>query len=191
MFSYLTELEHQGFAVLDNQLTLEQCKALVQLGKFTYPMQPAGTGRGSVYQKGLLRGDRIHWLSGEQAEEKPVIALFDSVRQTLNERFYLGLASTEAHLACYEPGKGYKRHKDTFADQTLTQRRKISTVLYLNPHWTENDGGQLRLYPEGKAIHDILPVAGRLVMFLSEEMEHEVLPAHQERWSIAGWHLTR
>ncbi|HDX9011350.1 TPA: 2OG-Fe(II) oxygenase, partial [Aeromonas dhakensis] len=34
---------------------------------------------------------------------------------------------------------------------------------------------------------DVSPRGGRLVLFLSEEFPHEVLPANQERYSIAGW----
>jgi SM-20-related protein len=36
---------------------------------------------------------------------------------------------------------------------------------------------------------DFLPMAGRLVIFRSDEIEHEVLPATRERLSITGWIL--
>ncbi|MDP2227267.1 MAG: 2OG-Fe(II) oxygenase [Moraxellaceae bacterium] len=35
------------------------------------------------------------------------------------------------------------------------------------------------------------PEGGRLAIFMSEDMPHEVLPATRERWSIAGWFRTR
>ncbi|MCB0627245.1 MAG: 2OG-Fe(II) oxygenase, partial [Saprospiraceae bacterium] len=34
---------------------------------------------------------------------------------------------------------------------------------------------------------EILPVGGRLVLFRSELLEHEVLPARRERYSLTGW----
>jgi len=33
----------------------------------------------------------------------------------------------------------------------------------------------------------VLPEGGKLVVFLSESMEHEVLPASRERFSLTGW----
>ena len=40
---------------------------------------------------------------------------------------------------------------------------------------------------ENKEIARILPRAGTLVTFLSEDVPHEVLPPARERASIAGW----
>jgi len=37
---------------------------------------------------------------------------------------------------------------------------------------------------------DIYPRDGRLVLFLSADFEHEVLPAARERLSVAGWFRT-
>jgi SM-20-related protein len=36
---------------------------------------------------------------------------------------------------------------------------------------------------------DILPQAGKLVCFRSDQIEHEVLPATRPRMSITGWML--
>jgi SM-20-related protein len=38
---------------------------------------------------------------------------------------------------------------------------------------------------------DIKPRPGCVVLFLSDEVEHEVLPATRDRWSIAGWFRRR
>jgi SM-20-related protein len=40
---------------------------------------------------------------------------------------------------------------------------------------------------ETELIEDVLPVGGRLVVFLSGEIPHEVLPTKKERISITGW----
>jgi len=46
----------------------------------------------------------------------------------------------------------------------------------------------LRIYDDNEQfLMDVSPKGGRLVLFLSEEFPHEVLPANQERYSIAGW----
>jgi SM-20-related protein len=45
----------------------------------------------------------------------------------------------------------------------------------------------LRLYLEDGAHRDIFPRAGTLLLFLSAQFEHEVLPATRDRLSIACW----
>ena len=61
-------------------------------------------------------------------------------------------------------------------------------VLYLNKDWNKKDGGLLSLYPEGGEQKDVSPLGGRMVLFRSDEMEHEVFPSFtRERISIAGW----
>ena len=66
--------------------------------------------------------------------------------------------------------------------------RKLSVICYLNHDWKDECGGQLRMYlPDGN--REVLPVAGRLVCFRSDQIEHEVLPATRDRFSLTGWIL--
>ena len=37
---------------------------------------------------------------------------------------------------------------------------------------------------------DIVPEGGKLVLFDSAAVEHEVLPTQRERWAVVGWFLT-
>jgi SM-20-related protein len=111
----------------------------------------------------------------------------DALRVALNRRLLLGMEEFEAHFACYPPGAGYARHRDRFADDDA---RVLSLVAYLNADWPDDAGGALRLHLPG-GIRDIAPRAGTTVLFLSDEIEHEVLPATRERWSIAGWFRRR
>ncbi|WP_430407005.1 2OG-Fe(II) oxygenase [Fluviicola sp.] len=61
-------------------------------------------------------------------------------------------------------------------------------VLYLNEDWKKEDGGLLSLYPKAGQQIDISPLGGRMVLFRSDEMEHEVNPSlTRTRNSIAGW----
>ena len=99
----------------------------------------------------------------------------------------LGMESLEAHFACYPPGAGYARHRDRFADDDA---RVLSLACYLNPDWPDDADGALRLHLPGGA-RDIAPLPGFVVLFLSDEVEHEVLPATRDRWSIAGWFRRR
>jgi SM-20-related protein len=65
----------------------------------------------------------------------------------------------------------------------------LSLVIYLNHDWQSGQGGELVLYhPQtGVEVQRVLPEFGTLVLFLSEEFPHEVLPATRQRSSVAGW----
>lgn len=152
-------------------------------------LAPAATGRESGRRKGGLRGDRTRWfepdaLSPPQARYWQAM---DALRRGLNERLLFGLESLEAHYALYPPGAGYARHRDRFRDDDA---RVLSSVCYLNPDWLPGDGGALRLHLDD-GVHDVAPLGGTLALFLSAEIEHEVLPARRERLSIAGWFRRR
>jgi SM-20-related protein len=110
----------------------------------------------------------------------PIIDLF-------NQRFFLGIARNEHHLAVYPPGTHYEKHVDTFKN---SDSRVVSTVLYLNRNWKAADGGELVLYPERGNAVTIEPTAGRLVLFESI-LPHEVLLSHSNRYSITGWFRRR
>ena len=73
-------------------------------------------------------------------------------------------------------GAFYKKHLDAFKG---TNSRILSTVLYLNPGWLAGDGGELVLYHpvSDEVLEVVTPDFGKMVIFLSEEFPHEVLPA--------------
>jgi len=104
----------------------------------------------------------------------------------MNLRLFLGLFDYECHYAYYDAGAFYKKHVDAFRGSNT---RILSTVLYLNPDWTPDDGGELVMYtPDGQSVIDtIAPRFDRLVVFLSEEFPHEVLPTKVYRYSLTGW----
>jgi SM-20-related protein len=152
-------------------------------------LQAAATGRAAGRLNAGLRGDATRWL--EAGRESPaterLLRQLDDLRQALNRRLFLGLDHLECHVACYPPGAGYVRHLDRFRDDDA---RVLSLVMYLNAEWPDDAGGALRLHlPEGA--RDITPRLGTAVWFLSADIEHEVLAATRERWSIAGWFRRR
>lgn len=109
----------------------------------------------------------------------------ESIQRAVNREFFLGLFEYEAHFACYEKGAFYKKHLDAFKENVT---RRLTTVLYLNDEWTPQDGGELVIYDlDDNQLATVAPQGGRLVVFLSEQFPHEVLPTHKERISIAGW----
>lgn len=150
---------------------------------------PAATGRADGRQFSGLRGDATLWLDdpacGPAARE--LLASLDALRSGLNRRLLLGLEEVEAHFAHYPPGAGYARHRDRFRSDDA---RVLSLVVYLNPDWPDDAGGQLRLHlPDGAV--DISPRMGNVAIFLSAEVDHEVLPATQPRYSVAAWFRQR
>jgi SM-20-related protein len=140
-----------------------------------------------------VRADQILWLepSGGSEAQRACLGKFEQVRLRLNRDLQLGLFDFECHFARYAPGAFYRRHVDQFSRDS---RRRVSSILYLNPGWEAAEGGALRLYLERKpesAHVDILPAGGTLVLFLSDRFPHEVLPATRERLSLTGWFKAR
>ncbi|WCM51199.1 2OG-Fe(II) oxygenase [Pseudomonas sp. WJP1] len=153
-------------------------------------LAPAAVGRGpsSEIREGI-RGDHIQWIEPGQAEVcDSYLALMDSLREALNRGLFLGLEDFESHFAMYPPGAFYLKHVDRFRDD---DRRMVSAVVYLNDDWQPEQGGQLRMYLDEGAQYDVVPVGGCLVVFLSGEVPHEVLPASRERLSLTGWFRRR
>jgi len=145
-----------------------------------------GVGRAGEHAiRSEIRGDSIRWISGEPATEarERYFTAIEELRLYLNRELYLGLRSFEAQYAVFPPGACYKKHVDRFSS---SDERTISCLLYLNADWSEGDGGALRLHLGGGPL-DILPRGGTVVVFRSELVEHEVLPARRERFSLTGW----
>ena len=109
------------------------------------------------------------------------------MQRFLNQRLFLGLFSFESHFAHYSPGAYYKRHYDAFQGE---ENRVLSIVTYLNPSWGNTEGGELVLYCGERDSEGIkvVPLYGTVVVFLSKEFPHEVLPASRDRYSVAGWY---
>ncbi|HZW71900.1 MAG TPA: 2OG-Fe(II) oxygenase [Caldimonas sp.] len=120
--------------------------------------------------------------------ERTLWTALDTLRVALNRHAFLGLLSLEAHYAIYPTGAFYARHRDRFRDDDA---RVLSWALYLNDGWTAADGGALRLHLNARQTRDVLPEGGTFACFLSDSVEHEVLPSTRARLSIAGWFRRR
>jgi SM-20-related protein len=189
----LDELALHGWSqqnlFLSRDLTMAlaaECRA----GEAAGALALAAVGRGAAQAvRADIRGDRILWLeAGQSAACDSYLLVMEELRQALNREFFLGLDSYESHYALYAPGAAYRKHLDRFHDDDL---RTVSVVIYLNPGWLPEQGGALRLHPLDAPTRDIAPVGSRLVLFMSADMEHEVLPATHDRLSLAGWFRRR
>jgi SM-20-related protein len=160
-------------------------RAAAQLRESRGEFRPAHIGAGISQQaRADLRGDWIGWLEPPLvAAELAVTRALEAMRTALNRELTLGLFETELHYARYAPGAAYARHSD---QPRGVSDRVVSLVIYLNEAWRDVDGGKLRLYLEPESV-DVTPSGGRLVMFMSGNLEHEVLASTRERLSVTGW----
>ncbi|WNL46205.1 2OG-Fe(II) oxygenase [Dyella sp. BiH032] len=180
-------LATHGWCVLEGLLSeaataalADECAAMHASGE----LAAARVGREKTLS--TLRGDHTRWfdMATPTAAQRPYVEALEALRVAFNRGLMLGLVENEAHYAVYPPGARYARHLD---QPHQREARVVSVVYYLNADWQPQDGGALRLYLDDGSHRDVLPHAGRMVLFLSDRFEHEVLPATRERMSIACW----
>ncbi|MBN8576259.1 MAG: 2OG-Fe(II) oxygenase [Cytophagales bacterium] len=184
-------LAESGFAVIDDFLLPAEVNAILQLDEFQTGLlhfKKAGIGHRQEKQVNEgIRGDYIQWIDRTQAA--PALQVYlEKLQQVIgfvNQTLYLSLKDYELHLTQYPTGTFYKRHLDQFKKD---DHRKLSAICYLNTNWKPEEGGQLKLYLPHQQL-EIFPIAGRLVCFRSDLIEHEVLPASRPRLSLTGWLL--
>ena len=188
------EIYQNSYVIIDDFIDEDFRKALLkeqtdllEKGMFRH----AAVGKGGQKQvRTEIRSDEVLWM--DQDNLSPLQSAYwekvEQIRQVLNQRCFLGLRSFEGHFARYPIGSFYKKHLDQFH---AVPHRVVTVILYLNDSWSTEDEGALRMYfpqEDGRElIEDVLPLGGRLVVFLSAEIPHEVLPTKKERISITGW----
>lgn len=182
-------LATEGWLVIPEFLSEELSGALREQALASYAtgqFQQASVGQGSAKSvQTAIRRDAVLWLEDDAiGAEADLLAWLAELRLALNQALFLSLVETELHFAVYPEGGFYRKHIDNFRGGSA---RLVTIILYLNKAWHAQDGGELRLYLDSSTAIDIAPEAGKLVMFLSERFEHEVLPTTQERLSLTGW----
>jgi SM-20-related protein len=158
-------------------------------------LRPAGVSRGADHRVDpAVRGDAILWVEAPDVprELAGLWAAFIALRDALNRQAYLGLDRMEVQVARY-PGDGtrYARHRDAF--QILPGRRpsrRVTAIYYANSAWSPEAGGLLRLHGDAGPV-DVAPLLDRLLVFMSEQVEHEVLPARAPRCAVTAWFRPR
>ncbi|TDN63183.1 2OG-Fe(II) oxygenase [Paraburkholderia sp. BL10I2N1] len=180
-------LADNGWCVVSNFLSQTQTQALSTECMAMHDAQLLTPARvGADHAATLLRGDSTRWFLPEalSTPQQAFANRIEALRIALNRDLFLGLVDSESHYAVYRPGAGYARHLDCLRNNDT---RVISAVFYLNEAWQDAEGGALRLYFADQSYHDVFPRAGTLLLFLSAQFEHEVLPATRDRMSIACW----
>ncbi|KAG0745853.1 hypothetical protein G6F57_008982 [Rhizopus arrhizus] len=154
------------------------------------------------------RDDAIVWLDPQNNLDNHVSTTpppyLQKVLEFLQGPFHHDISSmirlngrTEFQLAYYHPnGAHYERHRDALPtdDPEDTDQRRVTAVLYLNPGWTSGDGGELKIYgrldkhgmPVG-ADRLVKPQLGKILLFLSGVIDHEVMASKKPRYALTSW----
>ncbi|MBZ9730228.1 2OG-Fe(II) oxygenase [Salegentibacter sp. JZCK2] len=196
--SIITDLVENQYSIVDDFFNAEEVSLLrnslkSKFEEAQFKKAAIGNKTNEIVAKSI-RGDFILWLN--EAEFGEAESLFFSkinlLVAYLNKTCFLGILTKEFHYALYPEGTFYQRHLDTFQNDG---RRKLSMVCYLNEEdWKPENGGELVIYSEENGVEvskAIYPMPGRVVIFESQVLEHEVKPVKTARLSITGWLKTR
>lgn len=195
----ISDIANQQFSIIEDFFSVDEVSTLREslLEKYEQDAFKKAAIGNRVNESIIksVRGDAIYWLD-ELKPDIPEKLFFEKINDLiryLNRTCFMGILQKEFHYALYPKGTFYKRHIDTFQND---DRRKLSVVCYLNDEsWQAENGGELVLYlkQDHKETEKIIyPFPGRVVIFESQIIEHEVRPVLQnQRLSITGWLKTR
>ncbi len=195
----ISDLLESGYSITDaffseQEVAILRASLLTKYEEDNFKKAAIGNRTNEVIAKSI-RGDFILWMDESKMDATEAV-FFNKVNDLvryLNKTCFLGILQKEFHYALYPKGTFYKRHLDTFQND---DRRKLSFVFYLNDEtWKPENGGELVLYLQENT-HEVpkivYPMPGRVVVFESQELEHEVKPVlESQRLSITGWLKTR
>jgi len=206
-----TQLHNESFVVLDH-FCGAACSPLHLRAELAAILNSTSSRRGRIgvasgSSASRLRGDLTAWE--EHVPYDSIPSLFPLAEHLSSLASLLSMRLLEARdlvmrsgaqLSMY-PGDGarYVRHVDntcTAGAGRLCNGRRLSAVFYVNPTWTEGDGGQLRILSAGSVAEevpliDVQPIADRLLLFWSDErVPHEVLPSLAARFAVTVWLLS-
>jgi SM-20-related protein len=146
-------------------------------------LRPAGLAR-DHHRDRAVRGDRSMWIDADDAPMAPLFAGFEALRLEVNAGAWLGLTRFELQLARFAgDGSGYAPHRDALVGP---HNRRLTAICYLNRQWITTDGGVLELRVDPPV--ELAPLLGRLVVFLSDRVEHQVLPVFAPRLAATAWY---
>lgn len=189
----LQELERKGYSrilsVVDRP-ALESINRFFDENKARFEAARVGDSTNKQRMENI-RGDFTLWIDPLNPPEEfgLLVSVLDSIKEKVNERFFLGLKQYESHLAYYPPGTFYKKHLDRHEKEST---RRLTFIFYLNSEWKDEYGGELVLYDKkGEILETFFPLPGSMITFISDEFPHEVKAAVRERRSFTGWMHTR
>jgi hypothetical protein len=152
-----------------------------------------------------VRNDLVGWLDTTMAWQRsttrdalaPVVSLLRGVPAEVERHagwpWPLAVPPlVQAALYDGSPAAPAYYHKHLDCSDPSVNPRRLTAILYLNPPPPQfdaaRDGGQLRVHlARGGGTRDIAPAGGRLLLFNSCEVEHEVLPTTSSRMAVTLW----
>ncbi|KAI8611645.1 hypothetical protein BC830DRAFT_1171710 [Chytriomyces sp. MP71] len=195
----LASLREQGFVWLDGlfdgdviQAAREAALQLAESGE----MIPAGMVRleDDPFRDRKARDDVICWLHKDQhpATHPALDAVLDKLQ--LIQRDIASVirlkGQAEYQLAVYKGNGGhYERHRDAFPidDDADEEQRRVTVVVYLTDELETNVGGGLKIFRPLGHEQIVESAAGRVMIFLSGVVDHEVLPVFNMRAAVSAW----
>eukprot|EP01024_Parvocaulis_polyphysoides_P045622 TRINITY_DN4273_c0_g1_i4.p1 TRINITY_DN4273_c0_g1~~TRINITY_DN4273_c0_g1_i4.p1 ORF type:complete len:415 (+),score=69.42 TRINITY_DN4273_c0_g1_i4:76-1320(+) len=160
--THVEQLRQHGYVIVDNfigqdsvQKIRQETLNLCRRGKLVKAAGLNAPDKGSdIYTDRKARGDNILWLHLGEAPANtvafaPLMVGFQKLMEDLVEIMHLKHKSAEYQLAHY-PGNDsrYVRHRDAFPDDGSEEhQRRVTAIVYMNPHWRQEDGGFLRIWP--------------------------------------------
>ncbi|UNY99916.1 2OG-Fe(II) oxygenase [Zhouia spongiae] len=195
----IADILDRHYSVVDNFFSAEEVdllrNSLLQKYEDDRFKKSAVGNRTNEFIEKQIRGDFIHWINENEKNDAEQLFFnrINSLTDYLNRTCFMGILHKEFHYAVYPEGTFYRRHLDTFQND---DRRVLSVVCYLNDEsWDLKNGGELTLYLDNDGKEEemnLYPLPGRVVIFESQLIEHEVKHViASERLSITGWLKTR
>ncbi|ETV92419.1 hypothetical protein H310_13301 [Aphanomyces invadans] len=199
--THCADLMDQGFTIIDNFLGNEWSHALLTELQFLVKKEllepnktqfPSTTTPGAVAQYAkphIFEADLHNAAVRTQVPELNALFHQDDLLLALAQHTNLPLQPgtqgktlkvqfNEGHGGCFpchydNPGRPNKR--------------RLTCLLYLNPSWTNGDGGEIQFYPFLTTPVVVAPRMDRLVVFSSDRVLHRVLPARAPRYCLTVW----
>lgn len=180
------DIKDKGWSFQRNILTAHDMSGISEFFRTHRPeFEAAKIGKGQTRQRDeSIRGDYTFWIDplNPPAEFARAMQILEELKKNLNREIFLGAKEYECHLAYYPPGTFYQKHVDRFNNDSS---RVFTFIFYVHDNWQPGDGGELILYTDEEVT--INPVPGSLMVFLSDNLPHEVKPCTRERRSFTGW----
>jgi SM-20-related protein len=181
---YFSDLTNASWSIIPVELKITE--ELLQTAKKKESLFKKAGINHTESQVSRIRSDQIYWLDTKNELdtcERRALKDLTYLQEELKNYFRAPVKEFECHYSIYEKGQFYARHRDTLK---VNNKRIFSFVLYLNPSWSEADGGQIVGYENDRVLFKVQPLAGQLLLFKSE-LEHEVLPVQRTRYALTGW----
>jgi SM-20-related protein len=180
------DIKSKGWSFQENILTPHDMSLITKFFEENRrDFEAARIGKGETRQRReSIRGDYTLWIDplNPPLPFQIIMSCLESLKACLNREIFLGAREYECHLAYYPPGTFYQKHVDRFENDSS---RVLSFIFYLHDTWSPEEGGELILHTDKEV--SISPVPGSLMIFLSENLSHEVRPGKRERRSFTGW----